>query len=76
MNNIESARKRKKLSQAELARQIKASRSHVCALEGNRVNASPGLAKKISAVLDIPPNAVIYPNEPYVTQTNKENQHE
>lgn len=65
MNNILKYREQISMKQAELARKVKCSRAHMCALEAGRVTASPKLAKRIGEELGIPAHAVIYPNEPF-----------
>ena len=73
MNNILKHRDQIGMKQAELARRVKCSRAHMCALEAGRVTASPTLAKKIAKELGIPAHAVIYPDEPFVIANHEKN---
>lgn len=69
MNHITEARKKQKLSKTQLARQVGCSNAFISLLESRKKNASPRMAKRIGEVLSIPPHAVIYPDEPFITET-------
>ncbi|AXF86787.1 hypothetical protein DTO96_102543 [Ephemeroptericola cinctiostellae] len=68
MNNIAQARSKLKLTQQELAEKVGCSAAHVSYLESGTKTASPALAKKIAEFFEIPPSAVIYPNQPFIEQ--------
>ena len=67
-NYVIKARESAQLSQKELATKVNCSDSHISKIEKGS-GASPKLAKRIAKVLGIPPHAVIYPDEPFITET-------
>ncbi|WP_158300743.1 helix-turn-helix transcriptional regulator [Chromobacterium sp. ATCC 53434] len=63
MNTVREARQLLKLSQKQLAGKCGCSQGRIAQLENGNGKASPELARRIAAALDIPVLNVLYPSK-------------
>lgn len=63
MTPMKEARKRKGMTQIELANAVGASQAHISKLENGTEQVSPDLAKRLAEVLGLDVVKILYPNE-------------
>ena len=61
MNVIKAARKKKGLSQSELATLVGCAQTHISSIELGKKHVSAQLAKKISEALNVKVTEILYP---------------